>query len=791
MKKLLFVISQLYKGGAETSLVNLLNNIDYKMYSVDLIVLNQVPVDNSVSLINKVNKNVHLCDAYNEYTKINIIDRVRARVLYTKEQKGAYLFPALDLVRKKVYDWAFFVGEWASPSFVAYEVNAKIKAAWIHTDLSKAKNFDPEHYFYFMDQFDYFIFASKKSLEQSIQKYPFMEDKSVFIYNISDVNTIKEKMNETVKDIVYTKGTVNLLTVANLRNEKNHLRQVEVLAELKRRGININWYNIGATSDKVLVNKVKELCKATGVEDSFHIMGPRENPYAYMKNMDAITVLSDYESWSMVITEAKIIGVPVIATKTAGALEQIIHRQTGVLTDFSVESIADEIEEFIKDKNLRNKIKDNICNFDNTQEILSSFNELMINGKSYYERRLEKNNEKILYVIDDINYCGGAHISTKLQINDLIHSGKNISVYSNFVPSLNIRKELIGVRFLSHREFKEDIILNKRVSNLLTNPLFTKNDVKFKCNIIKEIRFKKNMNFYDEIILPHITQLFSSFDIVCVMSESSVFRKYVSESTAKKKIQWIHTDYCEWIERSDWARKITEKDSIILPKFDYIVVLTENIKDKLLSRYPEIGSKIIVNANLMPVNQIIRKANINSKGTNVSFVSVGRLDALKGWYRLLKVLYELKGEGYQFQWSIIGGGPEFENLQNKVCEYGLVDNVNFKGQLENPFSEMVKADVFALLSEYEGLPNTIYEALILGIPVLATDVGGVSTQISNGKTGWLVNNEENSIYQGIKYILENSNKINEVRLNLKEYHYDNEKINEVNKRLFSLLNNSN
>lgn len=786
MKKLLFVISQLYKGGAETSLVNLLNNLDYEMYSVELIVLNQVPVDNAVSLMDKINKHVHICDAYYEYSKVNKLDRVKAKFLYTPEQKGAYLFPALDFVRKKEYDWAFFVGEWASPSFVAYEVNAKIKAAWIHTDLSKTKNFDPEHYFYFMDQFDYFLFVSKYSLEQSVLKYPFLEDKAMVIYNISDTLTIKKNMDIPLNDIKLNKDSMNLLTVANLRNEKNHLRQVEVLSELKRRGINIEWYNIGAYSDKLLLDKIKKMCKLKKVEENFHILGPRENPYAYMKNMDAITVLSDCESWSMVITEAKIIGIPVIATKTAGALEQIVHKHTGILTDFTVESIADEIEEFVKNKQLRVGIKNSIQNFDNTEEILKGFNELISGGKNYKDRLLEKNNEKILYVIDDVNYCGGAHFATRLQINELINSGKNVSIFSNFIPTIGTRMSLKGALFLSFKEFNEDVLFNTRIANIVTNSLYTNEDKKLKFKTIKEIRINRKKNVYEDVILPYITRLFSNFDIVCVMSEGSSYRKYVADSTARKKIQWIHTDYCDWIEKSKWAKEITKDDSTILNKFDNIVVLTENIRYKMSLMYPKIAPKIIVNANLMPVNQIISKAKIKTKGKFVSFVSVGRLDAFKGWNRLLKILNELKGEGYQFHWTIIGGGPEFINMQNIINEYGLADNVRLTGQLKNPYPEMIKSNVFALLSQYEGLPNTIYESLILGIPVLATDVGGISTQICDGKTGWLVNNDEISICNGIKYLLEHSDKINEIRLNLKDYYYDNQKINETNYRLFSL-----
>ena len=116
MKKLLFVISQLYKGGAEMSLVNLINRLDPEKYAVELVILNQCPVENAVSLTGRIHKNIKVCDAYAEYQRATLFSRARARYYYTPEQKGAYLFPALDFVRNKVYDWAFFVGEWILPS---------------------------------------------------------------------------------------------------------------------------------------------------------------------------------------------------------------------------------------------------------------------------------------------------------------------------------------------------------------------------------------------------------------------------------------------------------------------------------------------------------------------------------------------------------------------------------------------------------------------------------------------------------------------------------------------------
>lgn len=64
MKKLLFVISQLYRGGAETSLVNLLNHLDKNKYEIDLVILNQSPVKGAVSLIDSIPSWVKVCDAY-------------------------------------------------------------------------------------------------------------------------------------------------------------------------------------------------------------------------------------------------------------------------------------------------------------------------------------------------------------------------------------------------------------------------------------------------------------------------------------------------------------------------------------------------------------------------------------------------------------------------------------------------------------------------------------------------------------------------------------------------------
>ena len=283
--------------------------------------------------------------------------------------------------------------------------------------------------------------------------------------------------------------------------------------------------------------------------------------------------------------------------------------------------------------------------------------------------------------------------------------------------------------------------------------------------------------------MPCLSNLFSKFNTVCVMSESSAFRKAVSESGAKRKIQWIHTDYCDWYEKTEWTKNITKDDGKIYKNFDYIVLLTDNIKEKFIALYPHLESKVVVNKNLMPVETIRKKGRI-VKSSGIKFFSVCRIDEYKGIDRLYSALTKLYDEGYRCSFTIVGDGNMLEKYSRMFESSPLCDSVVFTGARSNPFPYVKEADVFALLSRYEGIPNTIYEALILGVPVLATNVGGISTQVTPGENGWLVESEDKAIYEGIKHILDNPDEIAKYKENLKNYYYDNEVIMAKTKEMF-------
>lgn len=777
--KLLFVINQFYKGGAESSLLNLLKKLDKTKYDIDLLILNQYPAKNAVSLIKSVPSHIKVFDAYRNSRRHRVISKIKGKLFTTDEQRAECAPEAYGFVRGKEYDWAFHIGEWWNPKFLAIEVSAKHKAVWIHSDITRAVSFSEEEFFFYDDMIDKYIFVSKRSLESCMDKYSFIRKKSECIYNILDVENIIKLSAEPVEEDYFDTELPVLVTCANIRKEKNHQRQLNAMSILKRRGVDFVWVNIGATSEKNRCDSLIRQAKQRGLEGKFIIAGPRDNPYRYIKRATAVTVLSDYEAWSMVITEAKILGIPVIATKTSGALEQIEHLKTGILTDFTEEDIADKIEMLLSSPKLNSDIRENIKNCDNTNQILESFD------KFVEADGCRKSEKEILYVIDNINYMSGAQVATKLQIKELVKGGASISIFSTARPSIKLRNELIGVKFLFWQDFVENQLFRRRYLDCMRDKNLSSDLKKYKKHLTYVAKTNPQYDIFNNLVLPKISNLFSKFDTVCVMSEASAFRGAVASSDAKRKIQWVHTDYCSWAETSDWTRQITANDGEIYKKFDRIVFLTDNIRNRFVSLYPELEKKTAVNQNLMPVDSIIKKGKVAElKGTPASFVTVSRIDKMKGFDRMFNALTKLYDEGFRFKWTVVGDGEELDNFKYLFSNSSFSDDVKFIGAKDNPFPYIRKADVFALLSRYEGIPNTIYEALILGTPVLSTNVGGICTQVTEGVNGWLVDNNEDAIYEGIKHILLHHNEIAEFKTNLETYRYDNGKIMDNTNKIF-------
>ena len=289
--KLLFVISQFYKGGAEVSLLNLLKRLDPEKYSADLLIMNQSTAENAVSLVDDLPKHIRVLDVVKEEKKHSLKRKIKAKFLLTEQDLSKFPVSALLFAQENYYDWAFHIGEWWSPEFVAQVVRADRKVAWIHNDLSEAEYFNGENFFFHDGSFYKYIFVSKLSLKNSLETYPFIEKKSICVYNINDAEVIRELSNDSIAEDYFNTDLPVLVTCANVRAQKNHLRQLKAMKILKDRGVELLWVNVGAKTDVQRCNDIERSIKMWGLENRFILAGSRPNPYPYMSTADSVAVL--------------------------------------------------------------------------------------------------------------------------------------------------------------------------------------------------------------------------------------------------------------------------------------------------------------------------------------------------------------------------------------------------------------------------------------------------------------------------------------------------------------------
>ena len=128
----------------------------------------------------------------------------------------------------------------------------------------------------------------------------------------------------------------------------------------------------------------------------------------------------------------------------------------------------------------------------------------------------------------------------------------------------------------------------------------------------------------------------------------------------------------------------------------------------------------------------------------VTLLAVGRLVPSKRFDRFLRALGSLKNLDLPpWRALIVGDGPVRGSLEGQAAELGLLpDFVEFRGGLPVVAPLYQQADALVMTSDHEGTPNVILEAMSSGLPVVATRVGGIPDLVDDGRTGWLVDKDD-------------------------------------------------
>ncbi|HVJ79663.1 MAG TPA: glycosyltransferase [Planctomycetia bacterium] len=192
-------------------------------------------------------------------------------------------------------------------------------------------------------------------------------------------------------------------------------------------------------------------------------------------------------------------------------------------------------------------------------------------------------------------------------------------------------------------------------------------------------------------------------------------------------------------EKRSWWRTIP--DRIAAGGIDAHVCVSRAVADFQIKRARLDPAKVFVIPNGIDIaataatKPVDRGRTTGDEPRRLAVVAVGRLDPQKGLDRLIEALAELPAEirrERQITVNLVGKGPEEATLRALARVRGVEDLVTFHGWQAEPLAWIAAADVLALPSRWEGMPNVLLEAMALGKPAIATDVEGVRELLGTG-----------------------------------------------------------
>ena len=246
---------------------------------------------------------------------------------------------------------------------------------------------------------------------------------------------------------------------------------------------------------------------------------------------------------------------------------------------------------------------------------------------------------------------------------------------------------------------------------------------------------------------------------------------------ADKKYAWIHSTF-------ENIAPVPELEFNWMEKVDKIAFVSDQCTVDFKDRFPRFAKKTLTVENILDSSIIHKRSEMidnndacytsfsNFEGTKI--ITVCRIDInIKGLDRALVCAKTLKSKNLKFMWVIVGGGAQLTQFRERIKETDLSDCVYAIGERTNPYAFMKCADVYCMLSRYEGKPMTVTESKILGIPVVVTEYLSARAQVKNGLEGIVVENSDNSAAPILQAFIENPEKILEMKKYLMAQEYGN------------------
>lgn len=342
MKRVLFFIHDLMGGGAEKVLVNLVNHLDKSNFDVTLQTLFDIGVNRD-----RIDNNVKYIGGYSKALKGN------SYVL--KIFSPEWLFH--HFIRDD-YDIIISYLEGPCARIISGCTNPETKlVCWIHskTDTKEkaAKGFRSyreakECY----QRFDNIVCVSQWVKDYFVKTFDYKKRIEV-LYNTIETDRIASLANAPIRDVMFDPDYINLCSTGKITANKAFDRIARIQKRFVDEGLKTRVYILGVGEEQ---KRIETYLKDNNLDNCFFFLGFRTNPYQYVKKCDIYICSSYSEGFSTAVTEALIVGTPVVTTLCSGMTELLgDNNEYGIVTENDEESLYEGVRKMVISKKVRDR----------------------------------------------------------------------------------------------------------------------------------------------------------------------------------------------------------------------------------------------------------------------------------------------------------------------------------------------------------------------------------------------------------------------------------------------------
>ena len=219
-----------------------------------------------------------------------------------------------------------------------------------------------------------------------------------------------------------------------------------------------------------------------------------------------------------------------------------------------------------------------------------------------------------------------------------------------------------------------------------------------------------------------------------------------------------------------------------------IICVSEYDKNLALREIPQLKDKLVTVHNCIPDTAFQKnwKEFDDEKEMALEIVTVARFSPPKKILETLNVVNNAVCQGIKLHLTFIGDGPLFAQAVSQTKKMGIENYVTFLGARKDVEKLLPNYDLFLLLSNWEGFPISIIEAMRAGLPVMASDVGGVREAVSDGRNGWLIPRDDHRVLNLLNQIAENPSYLKKMALNARKHYEQDFMIKNMTDQIFSV-----